>query len=261
MERRLEDKVAIVTGAGQGIGKGLALRLAREGCHVAVVDLNEKTAGEVAEEIRSLGRRSIAVKTDVTNSSQVKDMVDRVIAEFGRIDILVNNAGIIKSFPITDFPEETWDAIIAVNLKGNFLCIREVSKHMVNQRSGKIISISSKSGKKGGLWLSAYCASKFGIIGLIQSVALDLAPFGINVNAVCPGNVFETPMWDQLDIEYSKKLGVPPEKVREKYIEKVPLGRGCTIEDVANVVVFLASEESNYMTGQAINVTGGQEMR
>ncbi|NPV53482.1 MAG: sorbitol-6-phosphate dehydrogenase [Firmicutes bacterium] len=261
MERRLEDKIALVTGAGQGIGRGLALRLAREGCHVVVADLNEATASTVVEEIRALDRRAIAVKVDVGDAAQVAAMVDRAVAEFGRIDILVSNAGILKSFPITDFPEEAWDAIIRVNLKGNFLCMREVAKQMIKQRSGKIISMSSKSGKKGSLWNAGYCASKFGIIGLVQSVALDLAPFGINVNAVCPGNVFETPLWDQLDVEYSRKLGIPPEKVREKYIEKVPLGRGCTIEDVANVVVFLASKESDYMTGQAINVTGGQEMR
>ena len=131
---------------------------------------------------------------------------------------------------------------------------------MIEQKSGRIINMSSKSGKKGGLWLAAYSTSKFGIIGMTQSAALDLAPFGVTVNAVCPGNVFETPLWDRLDKEYAKKLGIPPEQVRAKYVEKVPLGRSCDLQDVANVVVFLASNEASYITGQAINVTGGQQM-
>lgn len=259
--QRLVDKVAIVTGSGQGIGKGLALRLAAEGSHVAVVDMNYENGKAVASEIERMGRKALAFEVNVTNSEAVERMVEAVVSRFGRIDILVNNAGIIKAGFIVDLPEETWDAIIAVNLKGCFLCTRAVAKHMVEQRSGRIVNISSKSGKKGGLWLAAYCASKFGIIGLTQSVAFDLAPFGINVNAVCPGNIFETPMWDQLDKEYSAKLGIPPEQVRAKYVEKVPLGRSASLEDVANVVVFLCSDEASYMTGQAINVTGGQEMR
>jgi sorbitol-6-phosphate 2-dehydrogenase len=159
-----------------------------------------------------------------------------------------------------EFPEETWDAIIDVNLKGTFLCARAASRVMVEQRSGSIIMINSKSGKKGGLWLAAYCASKFGGIGLIQSIALDLAPFNVRANAICPGNVFSTPMWDLLDKEYSRKLGIPPEQVRQKYLEKVPLGRECKVEDVASAAVFLASDEASYITGISLSVTGGQEM-
>lgn len=258
---RLQDKISIVTGAGQGIGKGIALRLAKEGCHVVVAELNPDTAEKTAAEIRQQRRESLAILTDVTNRSSVGKMVEATIAKFGRIDILVNNAGIIKAQFFLDVDEDVWRKIIEVNLTGVFLCSQAVARYMVKQLYGKIININSKSGKKGGLWLGAYCASKFGVIGLTQSMALDLAPYGINVNAICPGNVFETPMWDQLDKEYSIKLGVPPEQVRAKYLEKVPLGRECRIEDVANVVVFLASEEASYMTGQAINVTGGQDMR
>ncbi|MEK6645714.1 MAG: sorbitol-6-phosphate dehydrogenase [Candidatus Firestonebacteria bacterium] len=258
---RLKDKVVIITGAGQGIGKGLAIRLAKEGCNVVVADINFDNAKSVSEEIINTGRKSIPVKIDVTNSKDVDEMVKKAVDKFKRIDILVNNAGIIKAFAITDMPEEVWDAIINVDLKGTFLCTKAVAKVMVEQKYGKIINISSKSGKKGGLWLSAYCSAKFGVIGLTQSVALDLAPYGINVNAICPGNVFSTPLWDQLDKEYSKKLNIPPAEVRKKYIEKVPLQRECTVDDVANLLVFLASDESNYMSGQAINVTGGQEMR
>ncbi|NSW76882.1 MAG: glucose 1-dehydrogenase [Candidatus Atribacteria bacterium] len=256
----LKDKIAIVTGAASGIGKGIAIRFAEEGAHVACCDLNEEGVRVTAQEIEKLGRESLGIKVDVTKSRDVAEMAKVVFERWGRIDILVNSAGIIKAHFITEVPEETWDAILSVNLKGVFLCIREVAKYMVAQKSGKIISISSKSGKRGGLWLGAYSASKFGIIGLTQSVAMDLAPFGINVNAICPGNVFSTPMWDLLDKEYSRKLGVPPEQVRKIYVEKVPLGRECTVEDVANVAVFLASSYSDYMTGQAINVTGGQEV-
>ena len=258
---RLPDKISIITGAGQGIGKGIALRLAKEGCHVVVAELNPKTAEQTALEIRKLGRESLAIPTDVTSCTSLENMVQEAISKFGRIDILVNNAGIIKANFFLDMDENIWRKIIEVNLTGVFLCSQAVARYMVIQKYGKIININSKSGKKGGTWLAAYCASKFGVIGLTQSMALDLAPYRINVNAVCPGNVFETPMWDQLDKEFAPKLGIPPEKVRAKYLEKVPLERECRMEDVANVVVFLASEETSYMTGQAINITGGQEMR
>ena len=260
MERLLK-KVAIITGAGQGIGEGIALRFAREGADVAAADLNLETAERTARKVREIGRKSVAIKVDVTKAADVEAIVQKTLESLGHIDILVNNAGIIKADFICDLPEETWHAILGVNLTGVFLCSRAVARVMVKEKRGKIINITSKSGKKGGLWLSAYCASKFGAIGLTQSMALDLAPYKINVNAICPGNVFSTPMWDLLDKEYSKKLGIPPEEVRKKYRDKVPLGRECTVEDVANLAVFLASDESNYMTGQAINVTGGEEMR
>ncbi|MCX6090836.1 MAG: SDR family oxidoreductase [Candidatus Atribacteria bacterium] len=256
----LKDKIAIITGSASGIGQGIAIRYAREGAHVACGDLNVEGAQKTVDEIKTIGRESMAVRLDVTKSADVEAMARSVFERFGRIDILVNSAGVISANFITEVSESTWDAIIAVDLKGTFLCMREIAKYMIQQKSGKIISISSKSGKKGGLWLAAYCSAKFGIVGLTQSVALDLAPYKVNVNAICPGNVFSTPMWDLLDVEYSKKLGVPPDQVRKMYIEKVPLGRGCTVDDVANVAVFLASSYSDYLTGQAINVTGGQEV-
>jgi len=258
--QRLLDRVAIITGAGQGIGEGIALRFASEGADIVAVDIKAETAERTACKVREIGKKALSIKVDVTKANDVEEMVRKTVEAFGKIDILVNNAGIIKAHFICDFPEQTWRSIIDVNLTGTFLCSKAVAREMVKRKSGKIININSKSGKKGGLWLSAYCASKFGAIGLTQSMALDLAPFNINVNAICPGNVFATPMWDILDKEYSKKLGVPPEEVRRRYVEKVPLGRECSIEDVANLAVFLASDESNYITGQAINVTGGQEM-
>jgi sorbitol-6-phosphate 2-dehydrogenase len=258
--RRLEDRVAIVTGSGQGIGEGLARRLATEGCRVVVADLNGENAKRVAASLRETGAEAVSHSVNVADSVSVDALFQATLECWGRVDLLVNNAGLIRPKFITDATDEDWDAVIAVNLRGTFLCSRAAARVMIEQKSGNIVNISSKSGKKGGQWLSAYCASKFGIIGLTQSMAMDLAAFGVRVNAVCPGNVFSTPMWESLFEPYAKKLGIPVERVREHYNEKVPLGRECRVEDIANVVVFLASDEASYMTGQAINVTGGQEM-
>ncbi len=260
---RLKGKVAIVTGAGQGIGEAIARRLAGEGAAVVIADLNleaaQTAAGQIAEKYQ---QKVLPLCVDVTNSQQVAEMVRRTVEEFGKIDILVSNAGILIAHEITEFPEEQWRKVIDVNLTGYFLCAREVAKVMKKQRSGVIIQINSKSGKKGSYKNSAYAASKFGGIGLTQSIALDLAPYGIRVNAVCPGNLLDSPLWvNSLYDQYARKWGISKEEVRKKYEQQVPLGRGCTYEDVTNVVVFLASEEASYMTGQAINVTGGQEMR
>ncbi len=257
---RLKDKTAIITGAGRGIGRGIALRLAREGCNIIIADLNFRNAINVAKEVKTSGRESLAIKVNVAVAAQVKKMVDKTIEKFRRIDILVNNAGITIPAPIEKLTEEIWDRTININLKGTYLCSREVAKYMIKKKRGKIINISSKSGKSGGLWLSAYCASKFGVIGFTQSLALDLASCKINVNAVCPGIIF-TPQWEKLDLAYARKLKIPAGRVRDYYVKKIPLGREATAEDVANIVLFLASKESDYMTGQAINVTGGQEMR
>jgi len=260
---RLPDRVAIVTGAGQGLGEAIARRLAQEGCEVVVADINLPPAEKVAADIEAeFGRRALAVRTDVTNEAEVAEMVRRTVEEWGRIDILVANAGIVIAGELTEFPLASWRKVIDVNLIGYFLCAREVVKVMKPQRRGVIIQINSKSGKKGSSKNSAYAASKFGGLGLTQSLALELAADGIRVNAVCPGNLLDSPLWqDSLYEQYAKRWGLTPEEVRKKYEAQVPMGRGCTYQDVTNVVVFLASDESAYMTGQAINVTGGQEMR
>jgi sorbitol-6-phosphate 2-dehydrogenase len=260
---RLKNKAAIVTGAGQGLGEAIARRLAKEGAKVAIADVDYARAKKVAGEIKRRYRRKVlAIQTDVTNGKDVTAMVKGVVKEFGRIDILVSNAGILKAYDITAFPEEAWRKVIEVNLVGYFLCAKEVAKVMKKQRSGVIIQINSKSGKKGSFRNSAYAASKFGGIGLTQSIALDLAPYGVRVNAVCPGNLLDSPLWvDSLYEQYAKKWGITKKEVRKKYLSQVPLGRGCSYEDIGNVIVFLVGEEANYMTGQAINVTGGQEMR
>jgi sorbitol-6-phosphate 2-dehydrogenase len=258
----LQDKIAVITGGGQGLGEALAHRLADEGAHVVVADINEPNAQKVAAAIAAKGRRSLAVRVDVTKEDQVESLVAQTVAAFGRLDILVANAGVLKAFEVTEFPADAWRLVIEVNLTGYFLCARAAAKVMKEQKSGVIIQINSKSGKKGSYKNAAYAASKFGGIGLTQSIALDLAPHGVRVNAICPGNLLDSPLWvDSLYDQYSKRLGISKEEVRQKYLDQVPLGRGCTYEDVANVMVFLASDQASYMTGQAINVTGGQEMR
>jgi sorbitol-6-phosphate 2-dehydrogenase len=258
--RRLEGRIAIVTGGGQGIGEGLCRRLAAEGCSVVVADVNGANAEKTAASLRDAGAEAVGFEANVADAASVSALFDAVKERRGRLDLLVNNAGLIRPKFVTDVTEADWDATLAVNLKGTFLCSQAAARIMIEQRSGAIVNMSSKSGKKGGQWLAAYCASKFGIIGLTQSMAMDLAAFKVRVNAVCPGNVMTTPMWETLFEPYAAKLGIPVEKVRDHYNEKVPLGRECTAEDIANVVVFLAGDESSYMTGQAINVTGGQEM-
>jgi sorbitol-6-phosphate 2-dehydrogenase len=261
--QRLCDRVAIVTGAAQGLGEAIAHRLAAEGANVVVADLNENGARKVASEIeRERRAKALAVRCDVTSEDEVAAMVGAAVDAFGRLDILVSNAGILIAGDVVEFEPARWRKVIEVNLVGYFLCAREAARVMRARRSGVIIQINSKSGKRGSFKNSAYAASKFGGIGLTQSLALELAPEGIRVNAVCPGNLLDSPLWvDSLYAQYAQRWGMTQEEVRRKYEEQVPLGRGCTYDDVCNVVVFLASDEASYMTGQAINVTGGQEMR
>jgi sorbitol-6-phosphate 2-dehydrogenase len=253
----------VVTGGAQGLGEAICQRLAKEGAHVVVADLNLEGASRVATDILSQSdRRAVAVPVDVTDEGQVAAMVDRTVQEFGCLDILVSNAGILIAGAVDEFSTGAWQAVINVNLFGYFLCAKHAARVMKSQGSGVIIQINSKSGKKGSFKNSAYAASKFGGIGLTQSIALELAEFGVRANAVCPGNLLDSPLWvDSLFAQYDTKWGISKEDVHQKYIDQVPMKRGCTYEDVCNAVVFLASDQSSYMTGQAINVTGGQEMR
>jgi sorbitol-6-phosphate 2-dehydrogenase len=269
MEKLLQDRIALVTGGAQGLGQAICMRLAQEGCHVAVADLNEEKASQTAAAIAEFhkngsARRTIAIKTDVSDEAQVSAMVNRTLQEFGRLDILVANAGILIAEEITEFPAEKWRAVMNVNLFGYFLCAKYAARVMKKQNKGVIIEVNSKSGKKGSFKNSAYAASKFGGIGLTQSIALDLAEYNVRVNAVCPGNLLDSPLWNEgpnsLFKQYARKWSITEDEVRKKYIDQVPMKRGCTYEDVCNVVAFLASDQASYMTGQAINVTGGQVM-
>lgn len=263
MSAHLQGKVAIVTGGAQGLGEAICHRLAAEGCKVTVADLNAEKAAQIAAAIGA--EKAMACGVDVTQEDQVEAMVTETVMRFGRLDILVANAGILFAEDITEFPAEKWRAVMNVNLFGYFLTAKHAARVMKRQENGVIIEINSKSGKKGSFRNSAYAASKFGGIGLTQSIALDLAPHGVRVNAVCPGNLLDSPLWNDgpnaLFKQYARNRGISVEEVRKLYIDQVPMKRGCTYEDVCNVVVFLASEQSSYMTGQAINVTGGQEMR
>jgi sorbitol-6-phosphate 2-dehydrogenase len=266
MNKVLQDRIALVTGGAQGLGQALCQRLAKEGCHVIVADLNEEKAIQTAESISALtDRRAFAIKVDVSDEAQVEAMVARAVQEFGRLDILVANAGILLADEITEFPAEKWRAVMNVNLFGYFLCAKHAARVMKAQKRGVILEINSKSGKKGSFKNSAYAASKFGGIGLTQSIALELAEFGVRVNAICPGNLLDSPLWTEgpnaLFKQYARNRGITEEEVRQIYINQVPMKRGCSYEDVCNVVVFMASDQSSYMTGQAINVTGGQEMK
>jgi sorbitol-6-phosphate 2-dehydrogenase len=260
---RLKDKVALVTGGAQGLGAALSERMAREGAHVVIGDINSDGAKAAADRIaKDYGVKTLGLGMDVSNEEQVCECFRQVEEVFGRLDVLVANAGILKAGEVTEFAVSDWRKVVDVNLVGYFICSQAAAKIMSRQKSGAIVQINSKSGKKGSFRNSAYAASKFGGIGLTQSLAMELAPYGVRVNAVCPGNLLDSPLWvDSLYEQYAKRFNLTIEQVRQKYLDQVPLGRGCSYEDVANVVVFLSSEESSYMTGQAINVTGGQEMR
>lgn len=259
---RLQGKIALVTGAAQGLGQALAARLAREGATVVVADMNLEGAQASAATIEAeSGVPAMAVGVDITREEDIEKAISQIVQRFGRLDVAVSNAGILIAGAIEDFDVARWRKVIDVNLTGYMITAKHAARQMIAQKSGIIIQINSKSGKKGSFRNSAYAASKFGGIGLTQSLALELAPHGIRVNAVCPGNLLDSPLWvDSLYEQYSKTQGISREEVRKKYEGQVPLGRGCSYDDVANVVAFLASEEASYMTGQAINVTGGQQM-
>jgi sorbitol-6-phosphate 2-dehydrogenase len=265
----LEQKVAIVTGGAQGLGEAVSRRLAREGCSVFVADVNEAgaiaAAAAIAEET---GRPVAGVKVDVTSETDVKAIFDRAVREFGTVDVVVANAAILIAEPIAEADAEKWRAVMNVNLFGYFLTTKHACRIMKTQRSGSIININSKSGKKGSAANSAYAASKFGGIGHTQSVALEMAPFNVRCNAICPGNLLESPLWTDpqkgLFVQYLRAGKVAGAKniddVRQAYINQVPMKRGCSYEDVCNTVVFLASDLSSYITGVSLSVTGGQEM-
>ena len=260
---RLTDKVALVTGAAQGLGEALAHRLAQEGAHVVVADINDFKSEETAAAIaQQHGVRTMWGHADVTDLAQIEALVERVTQTYGRMDIAVSNAGVLFSGGVDEIEPARWAKVIEINLIGYFNLARAAARAMKAQKSGVIIQINSKSGKKGSYKNSAYAASKFGGIGLTQSLALELADYQVRVNAICPGNLLDSPLWvDSLYAQYAQKWGITEEEVRQKYLNQVPLKRGCRYDDVANAMVFLASDQASYMTGQAINVTGGQEMR
>jgi NAD(P)-dependent dehydrogenase (short-subunit alcohol dehydrogenase family) len=252
----LHGQVAIVTGAGRGIGRATALELARMGADVAVAELDQGNADKTAAMVRDRGRRALALPVDVTRKPDLARLVERTREQLGRIDILVNNAGIYRAAATLDVTEEHWDAIMTINAKAVFFTSQAVLPVMIAQKSGCIVSLASMAGKIGSKTNLPYNASKAAVVSMTKSLALAHAADGIRVNCVCPGFV-ETDMWAQVAREQGALLGLTPEEFTSRRREAVPLGRMETPEDVANVIAFLCSPRAAYMTGQALSVDGG----
>ncbi len=245
---RLKDKKAIVTGAGQGIGRSIALKIAQEGADVVVAEMNPDTGARTAKEVEALGRKTLLVSIDVANQKQVQKMVNDVLGAWKKIDILVNNAGFDRPGSLLKVKEEDWDAVLGVHLKGTLNCIQTVAPHMIENGYGKIINLSSVWGTRGAVSEISYSTAKAGIIGLTKSVARELGRYQINVNAVLPGFIW-TPTVSKM-----------AEKYRNMIIEDTPFRRVGQPEEVANVVAFLASDEASFVTAAMVEVTGGWNM-
>ena len=246
---KLENRTAIVTGSRRGIGRAIVLALAKEGANVVVSDISQEDCQKVVNEIKGLAGKGLALKCDVTSRDDVEVMVKRTVAEFGRLDILVNNAGIIAFKPFLELTDEDWDSTINVNLKGQFLCAQVAAREMIKNKWGRIINIASISSGGCGIafpLIAHYTASKGGIVALTEALALELTPQGINVNAICPGAI---------NTDMAK--GVKESGQLEQLLLRIPKSRLGEPEDIANLAVFLASEESNYISGAAIVIDGG----
>jgi NAD(P)-dependent dehydrogenase (short-subunit alcohol dehydrogenase family) len=244
----LHGRVGLVTGAGGGIGRAIARNLAREGMAVAVLDSDGTAAQAVAAEIGGL-----AVTADVTSPKEVGDAVDSALARFGQIDVLVNNAGVAWMGPALDMPLEALQAMLRVNVEGLFIASRAVLPHMIARRSGSVVNLASWAGKTGNAFFAGYSASKFAVIGLTQALAREMAPHGVRVNAICPGIVVDTAMRTAIEVQ-QRHYGLPETEEREK---SIPIGRVSIPDDVARIAAFLASDESAYMTGESVNLSGG----
>ncbi len=253
-----ENKVALVTGAAGAIGKGIAARLVEQGAKVFITDLDQGQLDTIRKE---LGENCQGLAGDATVHEQVKRIVAAAIDAFGTIDVLVNVAGTVgQGGNVEDMTEKNWDSVFAVNCKGTFFFTKEIVPVMKKAGGGSIVNFSSKSGKTGSALMSTYSAAKAAIIGLTQALAFELAGDKIRVNCVCPGITEATGVWSNVSSDYVENLNLPIDEVVKKFTAKVPLGRLARIDDVVNMTCFLASDRADYMTGQAINITGGREM-
>ncbi len=243
---RLENKVAIVTGAGRGIGKAVAIAFATEGADIVAVARTKEEIEETCHEVEALGRQGLAIPIDVTNADQIKEMVQKSVSQFKKIDILVNNAGVIKLTPVLELTEADWDRIIDINLKGTFLCSQATARHMIKQERGKIINIASVGAHVGSPGTAAYAASKGGIIQLTKVLAVEFGKYNINVNVVSPGLTVT-----------SMAAYLAKERSDSQDSDRIPLRRLAKPEDIADAVLYLASSDSDYVTGQEIIVDGG----
>ena len=242
----LDNQVAIVTGAGQGIGKAIAVRFAREGANVAIIDINEKTANNTAQAIRQLGRRSFVSVADVSDPRLVETAINNIALEFGRVDILVNNAGIEKRTPFLEITPEEWERQLDVNLSGTFYCSQAAARHMIKRKYGRIVNLSSVAGLIGPIDLAAYGTTKAGIVGFTRAASLDLADFGITVNAIAPG-----------PIETELMLGVWSAEALRERPQHGAIARFGTVDEIAHAALFLASQDSGFITGITLPVEGG----
>lgn len=258
MELGLRDKVVIVTGGARGIGAAIASGFVEEGANVIIGDTSTDLTEELAAKIKG-GAKITVVRIDVTKQSDAEELVAKTKNEFGKVDILVNNAGIVQEKLFVDIEEDDWDRINQVNAKGVYLVTKAVVPHMIATKYGKIVNISSRSGKEGQIGLSHYAASKFAVIGFTQALAKELGGYNINVNAVCPGIIY-TYMWDKILASRTERQGLPGEQIFDNLVKQIPLGRPQNPDDIAKVVLFLSSEVSRNITGEAINVNGGIRM-
>jgi meso-butanediol dehydrogenase/(S,S)-butanediol dehydrogenase/diacetyl reductase len=253
---RFRGKVVVVTGASRGIGEGIARRFAAEGATV-VVSSNEEQVHRVAEDLRATGATAAAHVVDVTDAAQVTEFYARVVRDHGQVDVSIQNAGVITIKPLAELTEAEWDLIMDVNTKGVFLCCQAAARHMVARGSGRLINTASGQARQGFIYTPHYAASKFGVVGLTQSLAKELASAGVTVNAFCPG-IIETDMWAYNDRVWGKLLGdYAPGELMAEWVRGIPMKRAGTAADVAGLVAFLASDDAAYITGQTINVDGG----
>ncbi len=288
MEQRLLGKVAIVTGAGQGIGRGVALRLAQEGARVVIAEYQLANGNETANLITAAGGEAVALAVDIADPASSRQLVEQVVERFGEINILINNAGVAQTKPFLDLTEADWDRVLDVNQRGMFFCLQAVARQMVSQipeaersggladvvsmkprttatsdapvqNRGKIVNLSSIAGRRGRPIQTHYAASKASVISITQSAAMALAPYNINVNAVCPG-IVPTPMWQQIDADRAQLFGSQPGEAMTAFVNTIPLRRPGRPEDIAAAIAFFCSPDADYITGQALNVDGGYEM-
>lgn len=256
---RFDGSVMVITGGSSGMGAAMAKDFSTRGAKVAILDLNEEKGNELVSEITSQGGVASFYKTDVTNKEAIKKAADAIETAYGAMTHWINSAGVSKMKPFLDCEEALWDLTMNVNLKATFLCCQVAIEKMLAHGEGTILNMSSLSGKKASSWQTIYCASKFGVQGLTQSIAKEFADKNIRVNSICPG-IVQTEMWDKLKYEYAQKRNLDPEEVMPYFKKNIPMHRLVDLQDVINAAVFLLSDNSSYLTGQSINLVGGEWM-